>query len=131
MTLASERAVVIFSNSTCCMCHTVKDLFIGQLGVNPAIYKLNKNPRGREMECALAQHAPEQLPHARRVNRRKVGRADRPGHVPASRRQTHSAPPRCGCYLALIPCENRIPLRDLRRVFVRKLFYFLNKNETN
>ncbi|CAA6659996.1 unnamed protein product [Spirodela intermedia] len=32
--LAAENAVVIFSVSTCCMCHAVKRLFCG-MGVNP------------------------------------------------------------------------------------------------
>lgn len=37
------------------MCHTVKQLFIGQLGVNPAIYELDNDPNGKEMERALAR----------------------------------------------------------------------------
>ncbi|OAY66318.1 putative glutaredoxin-C14 [Ananas comosus] len=52
--LASERAVVIFSVSSCCMCHTVKTLFC-DLGVNPAVYELDEETRGREMERALVQ----------------------------------------------------------------------------
>ncbi|XP_021723145.1 glutaredoxin-C5-like [Chenopodium quinoa] len=50
--LASESAVVIFSVSTCCMCHAVKRLFCG-MGVNPTVYELDEDPRGREMEKAL------------------------------------------------------------------------------
>ncbi|XP_019701742.1 glutaredoxin-C1-like [Elaeis guineensis] len=52
MKLASQRAVVIFSMSSCCMCHTIKRLFL-ELGVNPAVYELDEDPRGREMERAL------------------------------------------------------------------------------
>ncbi|KAJ0976198.1 hypothetical protein J5N97_018163 [Dioscorea zingiberensis] len=52
--LASQRAVVIFSKSSCCMCHTVKTLF-SDLGVNTAVYELDEDPRGREMEKALAK----------------------------------------------------------------------------
>ncbi|PIA44498.1 hypothetical protein AQUCO_01700237v1 [Aquilegia coerulea] len=52
MKLASKTAVVIFSNSTCCMCHAIKSLFY-DLGVNPAIYELDEEPKGREMEKAL------------------------------------------------------------------------------
>ncbi|GMH27406.1 hypothetical protein Nepgr_029249 [Nepenthes gracilis] len=50
--LASESAVVIFSVSSCCMCHAVKRLFCG-MGVNPTVYELDQDPRGRETERAL------------------------------------------------------------------------------
>ncbi|KAK9086552.1 hypothetical protein Syun_028946 [Stephania yunnanensis] len=52
MKLASQKAVVIFSKSSCCMCHAIKTLFY-DLGVNPAIHELDEDPRGREMEKAL------------------------------------------------------------------------------
>ncbi|KAL3727614.1 monothiol glutaredoxin-S10-like [Eucalyptus grandis] len=52
--LASQKAVVIFSKSTCCMCHAVKSLFY-ELGVSPAIYELDEDSRGKEMERALAR----------------------------------------------------------------------------
>ncbi|PKA58465.1 Glutaredoxin-C1 [Apostasia shenzhenica] len=55
MRLASQRAVVIFSVSSCCMCHTVKQLFIGELGVNPAVYEIDQDPKGTEIERALAR----------------------------------------------------------------------------
>ncbi|KAG6505228.1 putative glutaredoxin-C14 [Zingiber officinale] len=54
MKLASQRAVVVFSLSSCCMCHTVKSLF-HDLGVNAAIHELDEVPWGREMEKALAK----------------------------------------------------------------------------
>ncbi|KAG0537719.1 hypothetical protein BDA96_03G172900 [Sorghum bicolor] len=44
--LASQRAVVIFSTSSCCMCHTVTRLF-RELGVNPTVVELDQDPRGR------------------------------------------------------------------------------------
>ncbi|KAJ4836184.1 Monothiol glutaredoxin-S10 [Turnera subulata] len=50
--LASQKAVVIFSKSSCCMCHAIKRLFYEQ-GVSPAIYELDEEARGREMEWAL------------------------------------------------------------------------------
>ncbi|GAV71334.1 Glutaredoxin domain-containing protein [Cephalotus follicularis] len=50
--LASESAVVIFSVSSCCMCHAVKRLFCG-MGVNPTVYELDQDPRGKEIEMAL------------------------------------------------------------------------------
>ncbi|KAL2519742.1 Glutaredoxin-C8 [Abeliophyllum distichum] len=50
--LASGSAVVIFSLSTCCMCHAVKRLFCG-MGVNPTVYELDLDPRGKEIERAL------------------------------------------------------------------------------
>jgi glutaredoxin 3 len=52
--LASQRAVVIFSMSSCCMCHTVTRLF-RELGVNPTVVELDEDPRGEEMEKALAR----------------------------------------------------------------------------
>ncbi|CAN6231781.1 unnamed protein product [Urochloa humidicola] len=52
--LASESAVVVFSVSSCCMCHAVKRLFCG-MGVNPAVHELDLDPRGRELERALAR----------------------------------------------------------------------------
>uniref|UniRef100_A0A0A8Z3N7 Glutaredoxin domain-containing protein n=1 Tax=Arundo donax TaxID=35708 RepID=A0A0A8Z3N7_ARUDO len=51
--LASESAVVVFSVSTCCMCHAVKRLFCG-MGVHPTVHELDLDPRGRELERALA-----------------------------------------------------------------------------
>ncbi|KAE9584464.1 hypothetical protein Lal_00042683 [Lupinus albus] len=50
--LASESAVVIFSISTCCMCHAMKRLFCG-MGVNPMVHELDEDPRGNELERAL------------------------------------------------------------------------------
>ncbi|KAL4377366.1 hypothetical protein GQ457_02G012750 [Hibiscus cannabinus] len=50
--LASENAVVIFSVSSCCMCHAIKRLFCG-MGVNPSVIELDQDPRGRDMEKAL------------------------------------------------------------------------------
>ncbi|KAK6922451.1 Glutaredoxin [Dillenia turbinata] len=51
--LASESAVVIFSISTCCMCHAVKRLFCG-MGVNPTVHELDQDPRGgKDIERAL------------------------------------------------------------------------------
>ncbi|KAK9106975.1 hypothetical protein Syun_022986 [Stephania yunnanensis] len=52
MKLASQKAVVIFSKSSCCMCHAIKTLFY-DLDVNPAIHELDEDPNGREMEKAL------------------------------------------------------------------------------
>ncbi|KAK2968775.1 hypothetical protein RJ640_028168 [Escallonia rubra] len=53
--LASGNAVVIFSMSTCCMCHAIKRLFCG-MGVNPTVYELDQDPtRAKEMEKALAR----------------------------------------------------------------------------
>ncbi|KAJ1687735.1 hypothetical protein LUZ63_019125 [Rhynchospora breviuscula] len=52
--LAAQRAVVIFSTSSCPMSHTVIRLLI-DFGVNPMVHELDKDPRGREMERALAK----------------------------------------------------------------------------
>ncbi|MED6218295.1 Glutaredoxin-C5 [Stylosanthes scabra] len=50
--LASENAVVIFSISSCCMCHAIKRLFCG-MGVNPAVHELDEDPSGKDLERAL------------------------------------------------------------------------------
>ncbi|KAJ3702037.1 hypothetical protein LUZ61_005742 [Rhynchospora tenuis] len=52
--LASQRAVVVFGRSSCCMSHTVTRLFI-DLGVNPTVHELDQDMRGREMERALTR----------------------------------------------------------------------------
>ncbi|KAF3640608.1 Glutaredoxin-C8 [Capsicum chinense] len=52
--LASGSAVVIFSSSSCCMCHAVKRLF-SELGVSPAVYELDQDPNGKGMERALSK----------------------------------------------------------------------------
>ncbi|XP_011005540.1 PREDICTED: monothiol glutaredoxin-S2-like [Populus euphratica] len=59
--LASERPVVIFSKTTCCMCHTIKTLFC-DFGVNPAVHELDEMPGGREIEQALRRAGCPTLP---------------------------------------------------------------------
>ncbi|XAR55953.1 Thioredoxin-disulfide reductase [Bertholletia excelsa] len=50
--LASRKAAVIFTKSSCCMCHSIKALFY-ELGASPAIHELDKEAGGRDMEIAL------------------------------------------------------------------------------
>ncbi|KAK3038990.1 hypothetical protein RJ639_027475 [Escallonia herrerae] len=50
--MVSERPVVMFSRSSCCMCHTIKSLFV-DFGVNPTVYELDEIALGREVEQAL------------------------------------------------------------------------------
>ncbi|KAL3626027.1 Glutaredoxin-C11 [Castilleja foliolosa] len=51
--LASKSAAVIFTKSTCCMCHSIKALFY-ELGASPAVYELDQDhAHGNEMERAL------------------------------------------------------------------------------
>ena len=50
--LARTKAAVIFTKSSCCMCHSISTLFY-DLGASPAVYELDREARGREMECAL------------------------------------------------------------------------------
>ncbi|CAN6469315.1 unnamed protein product [Victoria cruziana] len=52
--LARANAVVIFSKSTCCMSHAMKRFFC-DLGVNIVVHELDQDPRGKEMEKALAR----------------------------------------------------------------------------
>ncbi|KAH8489231.1 hypothetical protein POPTR_014G134200v4 [Populus trichocarpa] len=50
--LASRNAAVIFTKSSCCMCHSIKTLFY-ELGASPAIHELDREANGKEMEWAL------------------------------------------------------------------------------
>ncbi|XP_009378907.2 glutaredoxin-C11-like [Pyrus x bretschneideri] len=50
--LASQKAAVIFTKSSCCICHSVKTLFY-ELGASPAIHELDQYANGRDMEWAL------------------------------------------------------------------------------
>ncbi|KAL2507677.1 Glutaredoxin-C11 [Forsythia ovata] len=50
--LASKKAAVIFTKSSCCMCYSIKQLFY-ELGASPAVHELDKEARGREIELAL------------------------------------------------------------------------------
>ncbi|XP_066359769.1 putative glutaredoxin-C14 [Miscanthus floridulus] len=52
MQLASERAAVVFTLSSCCMCHTVTRL-MAELAVNALVHELDSDPRGKDMERAL------------------------------------------------------------------------------
>ncbi|EFJ27550.1 hypothetical protein SELMODRAFT_80143 [Selaginella moellendorffii] len=52
--MVSENAVVIFSMSSCCMCHVVKSLLCS-LGVNPTVYEMDEESDGGDMEEALAR----------------------------------------------------------------------------
>ncbi|KAJ7559978.1 hypothetical protein O6H91_04G109400 [Diphasiastrum complanatum] len=44
--LVTENPVVVFAMSSCFMCHVVKRSFFS-LGVNPTVYKLDKEPGGK------------------------------------------------------------------------------------
>ncbi|KAF5744162.1 monothiol glutaredoxin-S11 [Tripterygium wilfordii] len=52
--VASEKGVVIFSKSSCCLCYSVKILF-QELGVDPYVHDIDQDPEGREMERALVR----------------------------------------------------------------------------
>ncbi|KAK9281818.1 hypothetical protein L1049_004724 [Liquidambar formosana] len=54
MRLASDKGVVIFSKSSCCMCYAVTILF-QELGVSPVKHEIDQDPEGREMEKALSR----------------------------------------------------------------------------
>ncbi|CAA0841692.1 Monothiol glutaredoxin-S4 [Striga hermonthica] len=52
--MVSEKPVVIFSKSSCCISHTVRSLF-SDFGVNPTVYEVDEICRGREIEQALSR----------------------------------------------------------------------------
>ncbi|CAA2979452.1 glutaredoxin-C13-like [Olea europaea var. sylvestris] len=50
--LASEKGVIIFSKSTCCLCYTVHMLF-REIGIDPYVHEIDHDPEGKEIEKAL------------------------------------------------------------------------------
>ncbi|XP_047325915.1 glutaredoxin-C11-like [Impatiens glandulifera] len=50
--LASRKAAVIITKSSCFMCYSIKTLFY-EMGASPEIYELDKEEGGREIERAL------------------------------------------------------------------------------
>ncbi|XP_031098788.1 monothiol glutaredoxin-S2-like [Ipomoea triloba] len=52
--MVSEKPVVIFSKSSCCMSYSIKSLF-SDLAVYPAVHELDEIPRGREIEQFLSR----------------------------------------------------------------------------
>ncbi|GMP99986.1 hypothetical protein ACSBR1_021770 [Camellia fascicularis] len=50
--LGTERPVVIFSKSDCCISHSIKTL-IYSFGASPAIYELDELSNGRQLEREL------------------------------------------------------------------------------
>ncbi|KAL0367691.1 UNVERIFIED_CONTAM: Monothiol glutaredoxin-S10 [Sesamum radiatum] len=52
--IASQKAVVIFSKSSCCMCHAIKRLFYEQ-GVSPLVHEVDEDSRGKDIEWALTK----------------------------------------------------------------------------
>ncbi|TKY52548.1 Glutaredoxin-C11 protein [Spatholobus suberectus] len=53
--LSSKKAAVIFTKSSCYMCHSITQLFY-ELGASPAVHELDKDAYGREMEVGLKEH---------------------------------------------------------------------------
>ena len=50
--LVDEKPVVIFSKSSCCVSHSMKQL-ISSYGANATVYELDEHPNGQEIEQAL------------------------------------------------------------------------------
>ena len=50
--LGSEKPVVIFSKSNCCISHAIH-MLICSFGANPTVYELDQYPEGRDIENAL------------------------------------------------------------------------------
>ncbi|KAJ7299470.1 hypothetical protein O6H91_Y225400 [Diphasiastrum complanatum] len=54
--LITEQPVIIFSTSSCCMCHVMKQLLFS-LGVNPTVHELDTQDKLAEFEKYLANTA--------------------------------------------------------------------------
>ncbi|MBA0611006.1 hypothetical protein Godav_011727 [Gossypium davidsonii] len=52
MRLASEKDVVVFSKSSCCLCYAITILF-QELGVTSTVHEIDQDPEGREIEKTL------------------------------------------------------------------------------
>ncbi|KAG8370021.1 hypothetical protein BUALT_Bualt14G0074400 [Buddleja alternifolia] len=52
--MVSEKPLVIFSETSCCISHAIKSLF-NDFGVNPIVFELDEIPRGRDIEQALSR----------------------------------------------------------------------------
>ncbi|KAL0381839.1 UNVERIFIED_CONTAM: Glutaredoxin-C5 [Sesamum angustifolium] len=52
--MSRANPVVIFSRSTCFMCHAAKRLFCS-MGVNPTVYELDEYPDGKDLERVLLE----------------------------------------------------------------------------
>ncbi|XP_057423015.1 monothiol glutaredoxin-S1-like [Lotus japonicus] len=52
--IVSDKAVVIFSKSTCCISHSITSL-IRSFGANPIIYELDEVANGKQIERALLE----------------------------------------------------------------------------
>ncbi|XP_024981478.1 monothiol glutaredoxin-S2-like [Cynara cardunculus var. scolymus] len=50
--LVTDKAVVIFSKNSCCICHSIRTL-ICSFGANPTVYELDERPDGQEIEREL------------------------------------------------------------------------------
>ncbi|CAH1429091.1 unnamed protein product [Lactuca virosa] len=50
--LVTNKAVVIFSKSSCCICHSIRTL-ICSFGANPTVYELDEHPDGQIIEREL------------------------------------------------------------------------------
>nr|KAJ0187176.1 hypothetical protein LSAT_V11C900456760 [Lactuca sativa] len=50
--LVANKAVVIFSKSSCCICHSIRTL-ICSFGANPTVYELDEHPDGQLIEREL------------------------------------------------------------------------------
>ncbi|GMH27769.1 hypothetical protein Nepgr_029612 [Nepenthes gracilis] len=73
--LVDENPVVIFSKSSCCMCHSMKQL-ITSYGANPMVYELDQVPNGREIERALQRLGGKPSVPAVFIGQRFVGGAN-------------------------------------------------------
>ncbi|KAG4981822.1 hypothetical protein JHK87_026571 [Glycine soja] len=52
--MVTEKPVVIFSKSTCCMSHSIKSLKLS-FGASPTVYELDEMTNGQQIERELLQ----------------------------------------------------------------------------
>ncbi|XP_021763015.1 monothiol glutaredoxin-S6-like [Chenopodium quinoa] len=72
--LVDGKPVVIFSKSTCCMSHSVKQL-ISSYGANATVYELDELPNRNEIDKALQKLGLKPSVPAVFINQRFIGGA--------------------------------------------------------
>ncbi|XP_074278938.1 monothiol glutaredoxin-S1-like [Silene latifolia] len=73
--LVEDKPVVIFSKSSCCMSHSMKQLISGY-GANPIVYDLDELPNGREIDRTLQKIGCKQGVPAVFIGQKLVGGAN-------------------------------------------------------
>lgn len=73
--MVGEKAVVIFSKSSCCLSHSIKTLISG-FGANPTVYEVDEIENGQQIERTLIQMGCQPSVPAVFIGQRFIGGAN-------------------------------------------------------